>query len=695
MNRRRFIKHISVTTAGIAVSPLIFNACSTNKRLNILFIMSDDHAYQAISSYGGTLNVTPNIDKLAKDGVLFEQSFVTNSICGPSRACMLTGKYNHINGMIDNRTTFDGSQQTFTKLLQENGYLTAMIGKWHLKSDPTGFDYWNILPGQGNYYNPDFIEMGVRKTVQGYVTDLTTDLAFNWLDKRDKNKPFCLLLHHKAPHRNWMPGSEHLDKYDEIKMPIPETFFDDYSTRSEAVKSQTMEIDDDMFIDYDLKVPINENEEEKFKSEKINKNEWQSEYGRMNEQQKEAWDKAYAKENAEFKSSNLKGKELAEWKYQRYIKDYLRSIASVDDNVGRVLDYLKENNLEDNTIVVYTSDQGFYLGEHGWFDKRFMYEQSLRTPLIIKVPDGEKGIVNKNNMVVNIDYAPTFLDYAGVKIPNEMQGNSLREILDGKKPSEWRNAVYYHYFEYPAEHGVKRHYGIRNSRYKLIHYYYDIDAWEMYDLEKDPNEINNVYDNHAYQNILVDLKIELQKLREKYQDTDITKYLPKKNVQVNHLGIGASVKFEHPYSPKYSGGTQNALVNGWCGPNELISSVDFSVWQGFEKNDLIATIDFGKEIEIRKIRPGFLHFIESWIFLPEYVEFMFSNDNRKFNNLGKVNRKINLRSTKLKREEYTLKISPIKTRYLKIKARNVGVCPTWHQGSGGPAWVFADEVIIE
>jgi len=695
MNRRRFIKHISVTTAGIAVSPMIFNACSTNKRLNILFIMSDDHAYQAISSYGGTLNVTPNIDKLAKDGVLFEKSFVTNSICGPSRACMLTGKYNHLNGMIDNRTTFDGSQQTFTKLLQENGYLTAMIGKWHLKSDPTGFDYWNILPGQGNYYNPDFIEMGVRKTVEGYVTDLTTDFAFNWLDNRDKNKPFCLLLHHKAPHRNWMPGSDHLDKYDEIKMPIPETFFDDYSTRSEAAKSQTMEIDDDMFIDYDLKVPINENEKEKFKSEKINKNEWQSEYGRMNEQQKEAWDKAYSKENEEFKNSNLKGKELAEWKYQRYIKDYLRSIASVDDNVGRVLDYLKENNLEDNTIVVYTSDQGFYLGEHGWFDKRFMYEQSLRTPLIIKVPDGEKGIVNKNNMVVNIDYAPTFLDYAGVKIPNEMQGNSLRKILDGKKPSEWRNAIYYHYFEYPAEHSVKRHYGIRNSRYKLIHFYYDIDAWEMYDLEKDPNEINNVYDNPVYQDIIADLKIELQKLREKYRDTDITKYLPKKNVQVNHLGIGASVKFEHPYSPKYSGGNQNALVDGWRGPNELISSVDFSVWQGFEKNDLIATIDFGKEIEIRKIRPGFLHFIESWIFLPEYVEFMFSNDNRKFNNLGKVNRKINLRSTKLNREEYTLEISPIKTRYLKIRAKNVGVCPTWHQGSGSPAWVFADEVIFE
>ena len=400
--------------------------------MNILFIMSDDHAYQAIGGYGSTLNQTPNIDRLAKEGVLFEQSFVTNSICGPSRAVMLTGKYSHLNGMIDNGTTFDGSQQTFTKILQEHGYLTAIVGKWHLKSEPTGFDYWNILPGQGNYYNPDFIEMGIKKRVPGYVTDLTTDFSIDWLDNRDKSKPFCMLVHHKAPHRNWMPGSKYLDLYKDKEFPLPETFFDDYKTRSAAVKEQTMKIDEDMFIDYDLKVPISPDEKEKFKDEKIGGQMWEDIYNRMTDEQKSEWDKAYHDENKKFKESNLKGKELSKWKYQRYIKDYLRCIASVDDNIGRLLDYLEENNLKENTIIVYTSDQGFYLGEHRWFDKRFMYEQSLRTPLIISAPDSKKGFVNKSDMVLNIDYAPTLLDYAGIQIPDEMQGKSLRKILAGK-----------------------------------------------------------------------------------------------------------------------------------------------------------------------------------------------------------------------------------------------------------------------
>ncbi|MCB9208892.1 MAG: sulfatase [Ignavibacteriales bacterium] len=695
MQRRKFIKDISLTAAGLAVSPYIFNSCSPKKKRNILFIMTDDHAFQAISSYGSKLNKTPNIDRLAKEGMLFEQSFVTNSICGPSRACMLTGKYNHINGMLDNSTTFDGSQQTFVKILKEHGYQTAIVGKWHLKSEPTGFDYWNILPGQGYYYNPDFIEMGEKKRIEGYVTDLTTDFALSWLDKRDKSDPFCLLLHHKAPHRNWMPGPEYLDKYDNEKLPLPETFYDDYNTRSESAKTQTMKIDEDMYIEYDLKVPISEDERDQFKNEKLDDQWWENIFSRMTEEQRIEWNKAYDDENEQFKKANLKGKELAEWKYQRYIKDYLRCVASVDDNVGRVLDYLKENNLDDNTLVVYTSDQGFYLGEHGWFDKRFMYEESHKTPLIIRAPNGSKGIVNKENMVVNIDYAPTFLDYAGVAIPNEMQGKSLRKILDGKNPADWRKAVYYHYFEYPAEHGVKRHYGIRTERYKLIHFYYDIDAWELYDLEKDPHEINNIYNNNEYQNIIVELKSELQKLREKYDDTDETKYLPKGNIKVDHKGIGATVIFEHPYASKYSGNNPNALFDGWRGPEELVSHVDFSVWQGFEKNDLIAKVDFGKEIEINKISAGFLHFLESWIFLPEFVEYAYSQDNRNFVNLGKVSRKGDIKSTKLVREMYEINANKIKTQYLKIIAKNIGLCPDWHQGFGKPAWLFADEVIIK
>ena len=693
MDRRQFIKHISVTSAGIAVSPIFFNKCASDKKLNILFIMADDHAYQAISSYGKGLNITPNIDKLAGDGVRFENSFVANSICGPSRACMLTGKYNHINGMIDNRTTFDGSQQTFTKLLQQHGYLTAIVGKWHLKSDPTGFDYWNILPDQGEYYNPDFIEMGKKKRIEGYVTDLTTDFAINWLNKRDKSKPFCLLLHHKAPHRNWMPEPDNLNLYDDKDFPLPKTFFDDYATRSDAAKDQKMRIDRDMFIDYDLKVPIDEIESSKFSNEKINNNWWKSSFDRMTEEQKSIWNKAYNDENELFKKSNLTGNDLAKWKYERYIKDYLRCIASVDESVGNVLEYLKKNNLEENTIVVYTSDQGFYLGEHGWFDKRFMYEQSLRTPLIIKIPGGEQGIVNNQNMVMNIDYAPTFLDYANVPVPKDMQGESLRKILEGKNPKDWRTSIYYHYFEYPAEHSVKRHYGIRTSKYKLIHFYFDIDAWELYDLEKDPDEINNIYDNPEYKNIIDELKKELQKLREKYKDTDETKYLPPKNIKVDHKGIGGKISFIYPFSKKYNGGNDYALLDGIAGPAKMISGVDLSIWQGFETNDLIANIDFGKILEFSKVKIGFLQFLESWIFLPEWVEVSYSDKNDII--LGRVFRKADIKSTKIFKEEFILSFDKIKTKNLKIHAKNIGICPTWHIGSGKPAWMFSDEIIIE
>ena len=693
MDRRQFIKHISVTSAGIAVSPIFFNKCASDKKLNILFIMADDHAYQAISSYGKGLNITPNIDKLAGEGVRFENSFVANSICGPSRACMLTGKYNHINGMIDNRTTFDGSQQTFTKLLQQHGYLTAIVGKWHLKSDPTGFDYWNILPDQGEYYNPDFIEMGKKKRIEGYVTDLTTDFAINWLNKRDKSKPFCLLLHHKAPHRNWMPEPDNLNLYDDKDFPLPKTFFDDYATRSDAAKDQKMRIDRDMFIDYDLKVPIDEIESSKFSNEKINNNWWKSSFDRMTEEQKSIWNKAYNDENELFKKSNLTGNDLAKWKYERYIKDYLRCIASVDESVGNVLEYLKKNNLEENTIVVYTSDQGFYLGEHGWFDKRFMYEQSLRTPLIIKIPGGEQGIVNNQNMVMNIDYAPTFLDYANVPVPKDMQGESLRKILEGKNPKDWRTSIYYHYFEYPAEHSVKRHYGIRTSKYKLIHFYFDIDAWELYDLEKDPDEINNIYDNPEYKNIIDELKKELQKLREKYKDTDETKYLPPKNIKVDHKGIGGKISFIYPFSKKYNGGNDYALLDGIAGPAKMISGVDLSIWQGFETNDLIANIDFGKILEFSKVKIGFLQFLESWIFLPEWVEVSYSDKNDII--LGRVFRKADIKSTKIFKEEFILSFDKIKTKNLKIHAKNIGICPTWHIGSGKPAWMFSDEIIIE
>jgi len=697
MNRRKFLRQVSGAAIGIAASPTLFQSCGTRTQPNILFIMTDDHAYQAISCYGSKLNQTPNIDRLAKEGVRFEQSFVTNSICAPSRAVLLTGKYSHLNGMMDNRTTFDGDQQTFIKILQKNGYQTAVVGKWHLKSEPTGFDYWNILPGQGNYYNPDFIEMGKKKRIEGYVTDLTTDFALKWLNKRDQNKPFFLLLHHKAPHRNWMPGPDHLGKYDGVEMPEPETLFDDYENRGKAAHEQAMEIDSDMYIDYDLKVQVEKKDKKQMKEEKISGKGWNRIYNRMTEEQRKHWDEAYDSKNSEFKNKKLKGDKLARWKYQRYIKDYLRCIASVDDNLGRVLDYLEKNKLADNTIVVYTSDQGFYLGEHGWFDKRFMYEQSLRMPLIIKAPGLKEGKVNHESMVLNLDFAPTFLDYAGIPVPHDMQGESLKKVLEGNTPADWRKSIYYHYFEYPGPHNVKRHYGIRTSRYKLIHFYYDIDEWELYDLEKDPHEMNNVYGHAEYKNIASQLKAELQKLRKKYRDTDEAKYLPKENKRLNHKGIGAQVSFKYPYAKNYSGSNPNTLADSWSGPDELVSVVDYSVWQGFEKNDMIATLDFGKEIEINYIAAGFLHKTESWIFLPDSVEFSVSNNNSdtNFKSLGIVRRRTNIKSTRVLRKEFKLKTKGIHARYLKVHAKSIGLCPSWHPGANNPAWVFADEIIVE
>ena len=525
-SRRDFIRVTSLGAGAVALSGWSFDLKDGERRPNILFIMTDDHAYQAISCYGSRINKTPNIDRLASAGIRFTNAFCTNSICAPSRAVLLTGKYSHLNGVIDNRVVFDGSQLTFPKLLGQAGYQTALFGKWHLKSDPTGFDYWNILPGQGQYYNPDFIEMGVRTKRPGYATDLITDDCLGWLRKRDPKRPFAVLLHHKAPHRNWMPDAKHLSMYEDTDIPLPETFFDDYATRSDAARQQKMRIADDLRFASDLKLKPDNTPEDDTPQEKVDRADWNAFTGRLDENQKKAWDNAYGPSSDAFRKANLKGEDLAKWKYQRYIKDYLRCIACVDDNVGRVLDYLDTSGLAENTLVVYTSDQGFYLGEHGWFDKRFMYEESLRMPLIIRYPEEIRPGVS-SEMVMNLDFAPSFLDYAGVPAPSDMQGQSMRRILHGDEPGDWRQSIYYHYYEYPAEHSVKRHYGIRNRRYKLIHFYFDIDAWELYDLETDPHELVNVYDNPSYAPTVAELKGELERLRKRYGDTDEEKFLPR------------------------------------------------------------------------------------------------------------------------------------------------------------------------
>jgi arylsulfatase A-like enzyme len=500
--RREFLKSLGLVAGSASVLSVlpgcesIGNTSASKKQPNIIFIMSDDHASHALSCYGSKINKTPNLDRIAKEGMLFNNSFCTNSICAPCRAVILTGKYSHINGIRDNRQRFDGSQQTFPKLLQNVGYETAMIGKWHLKTDPTGFDYWNVLFGQGTYYNPAMKEMGQRKKYTGYTTDIITDHAIKWLKERSGEKPFCLMFHHKAPHREWEPGPKYLNMYDDVTIPEPDNLFDDYSNRGRAAKEQDMSIEKTM-NERDLKLTPPRN---------------------LTDAQKKLWDATYEPKNKAFRDANLKGKDLIRWKYQRYIKDYLRCIASVDENVGRLLDYLDETSLAKDTVVFYTSDQGFYLGDHGWFDKRFMYEESLRMPLLVRYPREVKAGSVNNDIVLNLDFGETFLDFASAPVPPDMQGRSIRKILQGKTPKDWRKSTYYHYYEYPAVHSVKRHYGIRNERYKLIHFYYDIDEWELYDLKEDPREMNNIYNDPANSNLIKKLKAELKQLRKKYKD---------------------------------------------------------------------------------------------------------------------------------------------------------------------------------
>jgi len=468
-------------------------------RPNILFIMSDDHGYQALSCYGSRVNKTPNLDRIANEGMRFDRCFVTNSICGPSRATILTGKYSHLNGFARNGNTFYGGQQHVGKLLRQAGYQTAMIGKWHLKSEPTGFDYYHVLKGQGPYYNPVMRTAGGDVSHEGYTTDIITDVALDWLKgKRDGDQPFFLMCHHKAPHRNWQPGPKYLDKYDDVKIPEPETLFDDYSGRGTPARQQKMTIAKDM-NPHDLKLV--------------------RQRARMTDEQRATFEQAYAEENEEFAEAELEGKDLVRWKYQRYAKDYLRCIDAVDEGVGRILDYLESSGLGKNTVVFYTSDQGWYLGEHGWFDKRWMYEESFRTPLLVRWPGQVEPGTATDAMAMNLDFAETFLDIAGAPIPDDMQGASLEKVLQGDTPDDWRTSVYYHYYEYPGAHSVRRHYGVRTDRYKLIRFYEpEIDEWELYDLQKDPHEMQSVYAEPAYQDVVAKMKEELERLRDKYGD---------------------------------------------------------------------------------------------------------------------------------------------------------------------------------
>ena len=478
-------------------------AQATPRRPNIIFIFSDDHATSAISAYGSKLIDTPNIDRIAREGAIFRNCFCTNSICGPSRAAILTGKHCHLNSFPDNHSTFDGSQTTFPKLMQQAGYQTAIVGKWHLVSQPTGFDHWDILPGQGDYYNPTLLTAPKqpggepsKRRIEGHCTDIVTDLAIQWLDAgRDATKPFVLMLQHKAPHREWQPGPEELGLFKGHSFPEPPTLFDDYAGRAGGAAEQEMTIARHMKgRDLALKPPEN-----------------------LTPEQQDRWDAAFAEENAAYEAAPPTGDDRTRWNYQRYIANYLRCVAGVDRTIGRVLEHLDTTGLARDTIVIYSSDQGFYLGEHGWFDKRWMYEESLRMPLVVRWPGVTKPGTVDEHMVQNLDFAQTCLAAAGIEAPPDMQGRSLVPLLRGESPPDWRQSIYYHYYEFPEPHRVPSHYGVRTPTHKLI--WYDARReWELFDLVNDPREMRSIHADPAARATFDSLRGELARLRTEVRD---------------------------------------------------------------------------------------------------------------------------------------------------------------------------------
>lgn len=485
---------------------LISSVFYAQQKPNIVLIISDDHAISTIGAYNkGQKSETPNIDRIADEGIVFNKAYVTNSICGPSRASILTGKYSNKNGYTDNETSsYNSHQQQFSNLLQKAGYQTAWIGKYHLGSDPQGFDFFKILIEQGYYFNPEFIIEGKKRvTEQGYVSTIIEDEAEKWLDNRDKNKPFCLVVGHKATHRTWMPDLQDLGKYEGVNFPLPANFYDNYQGRIPAAE-QEMSIYKDMRLGYDLKM---------FGDEITDKD---GTFNRMTPEQLAVYEAFYTPIRKEFHQKKLQGKDLAEWKFQRYMRDYMATAHSLDKNIGRMLDYLQKNNLKDNTLVIYMSDQGFYMGEHGWFDKRFMYEESFRTPLVISYPKLKQKGVASDSFVMNIDLAPTFLQLAGVEIPADIQGKSLLPLFKKKEASVRKN-VFYHYYE-NGEHAVSPHFGVRNHRYKLIRFYKRHNGWELYDLKNDPSEMNNLYGKKGYEKITQQMKSLLLKEIEAKED---------------------------------------------------------------------------------------------------------------------------------------------------------------------------------
>jgi len=512
--RKNFFLFRSLLSLFAIAGSCGISVAQTAARPNIIFIFSDDHAYQGIGAYGNKLVKTPNIDRIAREGALLTNNIVTNSICGPSRATLLTGKYSHTNGYKRNdRTRFDTNQTLLSKTLQQSGYQTAWIGKMHLNSLPAGFDYWNVLPDQGNYYNPDFIGQPNDTTrYTGYVSDLITKFSVDWLEKRENTKPFFLIVGHKATHREWLPDLQDLGAYDDVTFPLPANFYDDYKGRTAAMQ-QDMSIEKTMRLKQDLKVDVDYEKDYAYK--------------RFTPEQKKVFKSYYDKVGKEVADKKLTGKALTEWKYQRYLRDYFSVANSLDRNIGKLLDYLDKSGLSKNTVVIYASDQGFYLGEHGWFDKRFIYEESLKTPFVIRYPGVIQPGKKVEDLIVNVDWAPTVLNIAGAKIPSDIQGKSFLPLLRGDATAKapWRKEAYYHYYEFPEPHHVFPHFGLRTSRYKLAYFYGGADSWELFDLEKDPKEGSNIYGTPGTEKITADLKEKLKALMKEYKDEEALKIL--------------------------------------------------------------------------------------------------------------------------------------------------------------------------
>lgn len=503
---------------GRSVPAVAQSGADASDRPNIVFIFSDDHGAQALGAYEGHfagLNPTPEIDRLAEEGMLFRNAFVANSLCAPSRATILSGQLSHMNGVRTNQDRLKASVQTFPELLQDAGYQTAIVGKWHLESTPRGFDYWEVLPGQGEYYNPTFLRATDTTQYTGHFSEILADRALRWLrEGRDSDAPFVLMYQPKSPHRNWEPGPDHLTTYDDVQVPAPRTFFYDYSGLSTPAVMQEMEIAHDLRWGMDLKLQAKPGSADDWTP-------WRKRLiDRFTPEQRNTWVEAYGPKNKDFheayRNGDLRGRELTRWQYQRFIKDYLRTVASMDDGIGRLLDELDRQGVADETIVVYASDQGFFLGENGWFGKRWMYEESMRMPLLVRWPGMVDPGSESTAVVQNLDLAQTFLDVAGVEAPEAMQGQSIVPILQGDDAGVERDGLYYHYYHYPAAKSVMRHEGVRTDRYKLIHHYW-VDQWALFDLKNDPDELHNVYDHPDYVDVKRRMRQTLRDVKRRYE----------------------------------------------------------------------------------------------------------------------------------------------------------------------------------